>query len=83
MAKRKRQKKTSAAGYIEKISSQIFDIVRKDLEKSFKIAPSEIKKIKKALPGLKKRLQKKIKEELKRSFRVTPVKKTKKGKRKK
>jgi hypothetical protein len=83
MAKKRKQKKTIAAGYIEKISSQISDIIKKDFEKSFKIAPSEIKKIKKMLPGLKKRLQKKIKEELKKSFRITPVKKTKKGKRKK
>ncbi|MGA2916151.1 MAG: hypothetical protein ABSE89_09025 [Sedimentisphaerales bacterium] len=84
MAKQKRQKKTSIAEYIEKISSRIFDRVKEELEKSFRMTPSgNIKKIKKILPGLKKQVQKKIKEELKRSFRVMPVGKAKKGKSKK
>ena len=51
--------------------------------------PSDkMKKIKKMLPGLKKQVQKRIKEELAKSFRMTPAskvksrKKTKKAKRK-
>ena len=51
--------------------------------------PSDkMKKLKKMLPGLKKQVQKRIKEELAKSFRVTPDskiksrKKTRKAKRK-
>ena len=83
MAKKKKQKKTSAAGYVEKVSSQIFDRIKEELEKSFRVAPSEINKIKKMLPGLRKQVKKKIKEELEKSFRVMPSGGIKKGKRKK
>jgi long-subunit acyl-CoA synthetase (AMP-forming) len=86
MAK-KRKTKTSAAKYIEKISAQISDIMKKDLEKSFKVMPSDtIKKVKKMLPNLKKQVEKKIREELKKSFRVMPsggAKKRKRARRKK
>ncbi len=90
MAKKRKQKtKTDAAGYVEKLSSQVFDRIKKELEKSFRVMPSDkMKKIKKMLPGLKKQVQKRIKEELAKSFRMTPAskvksrKKTKKAKRK-
>jgi len=90
MAKQKRHKaKTGAAGYVcrkaspsgEKISSQIFDRIKEELEKSFRVTPSDkIKKIKKMLPGLRKQVKKKIKEELEKSFRVIPSGKIKRGK---
>jgi DNA anti-recombination protein RmuC len=80
MAKQKRHKaKTGAAGYVEKISSQIFDRIKEELEKSFRVTPSDkIKKIKKMLPGLRKQVKKKIKEEFEKSFRVMPSDKIKK-----
>jgi hypothetical protein len=68
MAKRK-QKKTSAAGYIDKISSQIFNKYHKEIMGMVK---GYIKSSKKMLPGLKKRLKSKIKEEFKTSFRLIP-----------
>ncbi len=62
MAKRKKSKKTSAAEYIEKISSQISDLIKKDFEKSFKLVPADAKKIKKLLPKLRKQIQKNLKD---------------------
>ena len=81
MAKQKRHKAKTGAGYVcrkaspsgEKITSQIFDRIKEELEKSFRVTPSDkIKKIKKMLPGLRKQVKKKIKEELEKSFRVMP-----------
>lgn len=87
MAKRKGRKKTSVAGYFEKLSAQISKKIREELETSFKLMPSEkIDKLKKMLPILKKRLKNKINEELKISFRLIPdtkIKKSKKAKVKK
>ena len=75
--KRKRKTKTDAAGYIEKISSQIFNKYHKEITDMVK---GYIKSSKKMLPGLKKRLKNKIKEELKTSFRLIPSGGIKKGK---
>lgn len=73
MAKKRKVSKKRSVSYIEKISLQISERVKQELEKSFKVMPSDsIKKIKKMLPGLKKKVQKKLKEELEKSFRVTP-----------
>ncbi|MCX5632337.1 MAG: hypothetical protein NTW93_01460 [Phycisphaerae bacterium] len=86
MAKRKRHKKTSAARYIEKISSQISDIIKKDLEKSFRLTPADaknVKKIKKKLAGLRKQVEKRLKEGLKKIFKAMPAGRRKKGKKKK
>ncbi len=86
MAKRKKGKKTGAAEYIEKISSQISDIIKKDLEKSFKLTPSDsanLKKMKKKLAGLKKQVEKGLKEGLKRALKAMPVGGKKKAKKKK
>ena len=84
MAKKgKHKRKAVAAGYIEKISSQIFNKYHKEITKMIK---GYIKSSKKMVPGLKKRLKKKIKEELKTSFRLIPsggIKKRKKAKVKK
>ncbi len=80
MAKRKKRK-TGAAGYVEKISAQIFDRIREELEKSFKVTPSDAtKKIKKVLPALKKRVKNQIREELEKSFRLTSLGEVKRGK---
>jgi hypothetical protein len=73
--KRKHKTKTNAAGYVEKISSQIFNKYHKEITKMIK---GYIKSSKKMLPGLKKRLKNKIKEELKTSFRLIPSKKVRK-----
>lgn len=74
MANRKKGKiKKTAAGYIEKISSQISDRIKKELEKSFKVTPSgNMKSIKKKLAGLKKQIKNRLKKELKKSFKLTP-----------
>jgi hypothetical protein len=80
MAKKgKHKRKAGTAGYIDKISSQIFNKYHKEITGMVK---GYIKESKKMLPGLKKRLKNKIKEELKTSFRLTPsggIKKSKKG----
>ncbi len=77
MAKRKKSKKTSAAKYIEKISSQISDLIKKDFEKSFKLAPSPIeKKFLKMMPKIKKQIQKKLKDAIK-PLKIKAVKKAK------
>lgn len=86
MAKKRKSKKTSAARYIEKISSQISDIIKKDLEKSFKLPPSDVKtlkKVKKKLAGLRKQVEKRLKEGLKKIFKAMPAGGRKKGKKKK
>ncbi len=86
MAKKRKVKKAkkTAAGYIEKISTQISDRIKKELGKSFKIAPSDsIKKIKKILPKLKKQIETKLKNELKKSFKMMPAGGKKKAKKKK
>jgi DNA anti-recombination protein RmuC len=81
MAKKKKQKTKTGAGYVEKISSQIFDRIKEELEKSFRVTPSDkINKIKKMLPGLRKQVKKKIKEEFEKSFRLTSPVKIKRGK---
>ncbi len=76
MAKKRKSKKTIAAGYIEKISSQISDTIKKDLEKSFRLTPADaenIKKIKKKLAGLRKQVEKRLKEGLKKIFKAMPA----------
>jgi len=86
MAKKRKSKKTSAAEYIEKISSQISDIIKKDLEKSFKLPPSDVKtlkKVKKKLAELRKQVEKRLKEGLKKIFKAMPAGGRKKGKKKK
>jgi len=80
MARKKKHKTMTGAGYVEKISSQIFDRIREEFEKSFRVMPSDkIKKIKKMLPGLRKQVKKKIKEEFEKSFRLIPSSKIKRG----
>jgi hypothetical protein len=78
MAKKKKHKtKPAATGYIEKISSQIFNKYQKEITNMIK---RYVKNTKKMLPILKKRFKKKLKEELKNSFRLTPGVKVKKRK---
>lgn len=77
MAKKRRVKKPAAANYIEKISAQIFNKYQKEITKMIK---AYIKSSKKKLPGLKRRVKKKIKEELELSFRLIPAEQFKKRK---
>jgi hypothetical protein len=76
MAKKKRHK-TTATGYIEKISSQIFNKYQKEITGMVK---RYVKNTKKSLPGLKKQFKNKLKKELETSFKLTPSSKIKKVK---
>jgi hypothetical protein len=77
MAKKKKHKaKPGATGYIEKISAQIFNKYQKEITSLIK---RYVKNTKKMMPILKKRFKKKLKEELKTSFRLAPSNKIKKG----
>jgi vacuolar-type H+-ATPase subunit E/Vma4 len=65
----KKKKGLNVVGYIEKASSQLFDRYQKEATDMIK---GYIKSSRKMLPVLKKRVQSKIREELKKSFRVMP-----------
>jgi hypothetical protein len=78
MAKKKKHKaKPAATGYVEKISSQIFNKYHKEITAMVK---RYIKNTKKMMPILKKQFKNKLKKELKTSFRMTPSSKIKKRK---
>jgi hypothetical protein len=74
MAKNKKPK-PAATGYLEKITSQIFNKYQKEITALIK---KHIKNTKKMMPILKKQFKNKLKKELKTSFRLTPSSKAKK-----